>query len=706
MAKIEIAKGEWLHRRGDTVESVDVILKGKIALKKGEDTIVCGDSGALLGAFHPFGGQYRYDYLAEENSTLFVYDYKSESDLLAAIKATPAIAPVMVSASLGLLNGLARNLSAYHEQGMKLCHDLKDDYADYRNVCSELMIAPQKFESVIALTPPEYPSLLAGWQLAFCRAALAQDEVLRKNCYASDINLCTGAIMLAAALARDLQPQIELAAAYIQKTLKDTDEFVQEYHFQKSKLDEAKRREARKAGSGQLPKITNALNTILAFAGGDGDIRDNFTRNVKRYMLCPDKTEKSAEMRRLRSDITQDFYTIYEAAFFKSLETEEIPPEVKMFFLFGFVDEELAGAENTAALYKFSLLWEPDPQGRVMTAYDWLRRVYRGEVPPSKDEFDNFWPDYLKEKVNQGAMTAEAAEAMLNDGKAMVSYEINNMIASANKMSSGSILSFVPIFSAPSAVKPLESCLATVERVTAALNRVRELDFGCFYRPAAVGYPELKIRRFEYDVEVLPYIILMPNLGSRGVMWQEIDTRRRTSPAHLVVSLLHSEELFDTVIKLCAQFRWEMCKRIQGIHYSDISEPSLTSEYCNYLQFYKKNHNLSPDMKEKVKAALKRHGNSYRNIFTAEYELYLKNESAGLPKLNKVARDILFRYCTFAKKYREALVQNPQYKILLERWKVMRETKEHTLDVFSRKILTMTDTLPEEVKLEAAYMKL
>ena len=36
----------------------------------------------------------------------------------------------------------------------------------------------------------------------------------------------------------------------------------------------------------------------------------------------------------------------------------------------------------------------------------------------------------------------------------------------------------------------------------------------------------------------------------------------------------------------------------------------------------------------------------------------------------------------------------------------MRETKEHTLDVFSRKILTMTDTLPEEVKLEAAYMKL
>ena len=198
----------------------------------------------------------------------------------------------------------------------------------------------------------------------------------------------------------------------------------------------------------------------------------------------------------------------------------------------------------------------------------------------------------------------------------------------------------------------------------------------------------------------------MPNYGSRGVMWQEIEGRKRTTPAHLVVSILHSEDLFDTFIKMCAQFRWEMCKRIQGVHYSDITEPSLTSEYCNYLQFYKKNSSLSADMKEKVKTALKRNNNSYSNVFASEYEMFLKAESEGLPRLNKVSREILFKYCTFSQKYRDNLLINPQYKPLIERWTVGRDDRVRTLELFSRRILTQTKELPEEVQIEAEYLKL
>ena len=174
----------------------------------------------------------------------------------------------------------------------------------------------------------------------------------------------------------------------------------------------------------------------------------------------------------------------------------------------------------------------------------------------------------------------------------------------------------------------------------------------------------------------------------------------------MVVSILHSEDLFDTFIKMCAQFRWEMCKRIQGVHYSDISEPSLTSEYCNYLQFYKKNSSLSADMKEKVKTALKRNSNSYSNVFASEYEMFLKAESEGLPRLNKVSREILFKYCTFSQAYRDKLLINPQYKPLIERWLVGRDDRARTLELFSRRILTQTKELPEEVQIEAEYLKL
>ena len=706
MGKIEISKGQVFHRKGDTVESIAIILKGSFTIRHSDDLSLTVGNGTILGAFHPSGSEYDYDYIAAEDSTLFEYEYNNEEDLAAAISATPTIAPVMTSASIKKLSKLLDTLNTLYEKSKNLCLDLKADYNDYRDVCSQLMTMPNKYDEIPALTPPEKPDILSGWQAALCHACLEKDELLRKECYPADINFCIGVIMLASQLAQTIQPQIYLIDDFISKTTADTHDFLKEYHTQKAKVDDAKRREAMETGSGSLPQIKNAINTILAFAGTDRETADAFTRDIKNFSKCPDKTEKSDEMRRLRMNITKNFYAIYESAFFKSLETSDLPAEVKMFFLFGFVDEELAGEENTALLYKYSLLWEDDPNGRVMPAYDWLKKIYRGEAPPSKDEFDNDWPDHLKEEVRQGNMKQAQADELLKNPRAMASFELNNMIASANKMTYGSIFSFVPAFYAEAVVRPLENCLASTEKVTTAMERVRSIDYSCFYRPTFATYPEFKINRFEYDVEVLPYIILMPNFGSRGVMWQEIEGRKRTTPSHMVVSILHSEDLDNTMVKMCAQFRWEMCKRIQGVHYSDISEPSLTAEYCNYLQFYKKNSSLSDDMKEKVKSALKRSGNNYRSVFSSEYETYIKNESEGLPRLNKVAREILFKYCTFSKKYRDTLSINPQYRPLIDRWNVLHVEKKRTIDLFARKILTMADNLPEEVTMQTEFLKL
>jgi hypothetical protein len=706
MGKLEISKGQFLHRKGDTVKDIAIILKGSFTLCYGDEVQLTAGNGAIIGAFHPSGGKYEYDYKAAEDCTLFTYDYNDEDDLAAAIAATPSIAPVMVSASINLATDLINTLDDFYNQAQNLCDSMKSDYSDYKNICATLMIQPQKFDYVNDLTAPDKPAMLTGWQAALCRTCQEKNELLRKECYPADIHFCIGAIMLAARLAQEVHPQIDFITAFIQNTHAATDEFTAEYRAQKAKLDEAHRQEALEAGSGNIPKITNALQTILAFAGIGRDIGDPLAKDIRLFMKAPDKAEKSAEMRRLRGDITKNFFTIYEAAFFKSLETDSIPAEVKMFFLFGFIDEELAGEENTAAIYKAALLWEDDPEDLIMPAYNWLKKIALGQAPPSKDEFDNDWPDHLKEEVRQGNLKQPEADVMLNDPKAMARFELHNMIANANKMTYGSIFSYIPAFYAQAVSRPLDICLSTVERVRNALNHIREIDFGCFYRPAFATYPELKINRYDYNREVLPYIILMPNYGSRGLMWQEIEGRKRTTPAHMVLSIFHSADLETTLIRMCAQFRWEMCKRIQGVHYSDVTEPSLTAEYCNYLQFYKKNSTLSADMKEKVKAALKRNGNSYSKVFAAEYEQFVKNESEGLPRLNKVSREILFKYCTFGRSYRDTLSINPQYKPLIDRWNIAHDEKQRTFELFTRRILGQIPELPEEMKVEEEYLKL
>ena len=199
----------------------------------------------------------------------------------------------------------------------------------------------------------------------------------------------------------------------------------------------------------------------------------------------------------------------------------------------------------------------------------------------------------------------------------------------------------------------------------------------------------------------------MPNIGSRGLMWQEIEGVRRTTPAHMMISLYHSEDLDNTVVQMCAQFRWEMCRRIQGVRYADVSEPSLTSEYTNYLQFYRKNGYLSADIKERIKMSLQKARNDYKVVFMNDYEKYIQNEAFGMPRLNKIAREILFKYCTYSQKFRDERGSNPQYAPLMDRWNVAHNAKVHNVDLVLRKVQRMNpDAVPQEILNELKFLKL
>jgi len=186
--------------------------------------------------------------------------------------------------------------------------------------------------------------------------------------------------------------------------------------------------------------------------------------------------------------------------------------------------------------------------------------------------------------------------------------------------------------------------------------------------------------------EILPDIILYPNVGSRGIMWQEIEGRRRNTPARMMLSIFSLEDLFQTLVRLSGEYRWEMCRRVQGSRWNDVTEASLTSEFCDYAQFYRKNHDLSADAKEKIKLALQKAKNSYKTLFINDYCTWILFEGNGTPRLNKVARGILFKYCPFSSKIRTQMEQNPLYKDHLTRYKVHNTQKRKRYDLLCHKI--------------------
>lgn len=52
-----------------------------------------------------------------------------------------------------------------------------------------------------------------------------------------------------------------------------------------------------------------------------------------------------------------------------------------------------------------------------------------------------------------------------------------------------------------------------------------------------------------------------------------------------------------------------------GMAWNDIKLKSLTSEYMDYIQFYRKNHDLSDEAREKVKPQIQKGRNNSREIF-------------------------------------------------------------------------------------------
>ena len=329
----------------------------------------------------------------------------------------------------------------------------------------------------------------------------------------------------------------------------------------------------------------------------------------------PDRQSSDNDVRRIRKEITARFYEIYQKAFLRSTEDLMRPsPIILMFLNFGFMDVELLGEEHTNMLYNLvdSLgLFHSD---HIFTIYDWLLLIYQGKKVPSRNEFDLDYNGYLQDLKRQGEITDVQMAELKENPQAKVEFEIRNVFMSGHRLTSGRVTTFCPILSSEEFINTIEKMAVTADA------------------------------------------------GTRAVMWQETVGAKTNTPARFLFPMFTAADLDELMVETMGRYRWEICRRIQGVYWNDIRERSLTSEYCDYIQFYRKNSDLSADAKEKVKTALARARNSYREVFVKDYISWMKYESAGSFRLNKVAREILVRYCPFAKDVRVNLMQNPQYQ--------------------------------------------
>lgn len=452
-----------------------------------------------------------------------------------------------------------------------------------------------------------------------------------------------------------------------------------------------------------ISELNNSLHTILDYAGSQFAQADSFSTHLQEYKALPDRAAVDDKTNALRRRLTEEFNSLYSVLFKRTLETPQIPMPVKLFLYFGYVDEELAGISNAATLYRIAGAMETNSSFGVYTFYDWLMAIYRGEKEPSRNEFEQDYSDYIHRLKATNNLSEGEFKALETDIMAKIDYELQNLFPSANKITFGRIATFCPIFTADNVLKDLDEAYVTASKLGKILQFIRQIDYTAFYRESLDNEHMDVMGKEIIHKEYLPDIILTPNVGIRGVMWQEIEGKVRNSSCRMLFSIFHLEDLKTSMIRLTGEFRWEMCKRIQGAHWNDISESSLTSEYFDYVQFYRKNHELTSDAKEKIRTSLQRAKNSFKEMFVRDYLLWVLFEGTGSPRLNKVARKILFVHCPFSAEACAPLSQNPLYAELLNRRRIVTAQRVHHLNMLHQKIRNGRNSIPETLENEIIY---
>lgn len=448
----------------------------------------------------------------------------------------------------------------------------------------------------------------------------------------------------------------------------------------------------------QVPDVTDTLHTLCRFAGFDEKVFSTYDNAVKRFREISDYDSKDDSIRRFRKEFNELYFKLYEEVFVNYAKSENRSELklIELFLDFGFMDERLLTESQIEFLCSIPELSDGTPCP-VYRMKDWLLRIYNELEFTSKNEFDMDYTDSVREKKKTEALTAAMEKELLNNPELKVRYEIQNLLKYNLKLVNGNVLTCFPMLHMHAFEREIKNLVLTAEDINNAVTSIMAIDYSIFYREILYSDAEKKIQKANIQKEVFPQFVLFPTVGVNGIMWQETSGKRINSSGRFLLPSFFAGKLEDVMLTMFGRFRFELCKTLYGSAWNNIQIPSLTSEYCDYIQFYRKNKDLSTEKKEALKNQITRCRNNMREIFVYDYIIYIRYESSGAIRLNKISRRILSTYCPYSKDIRDKIANQPIFADAMSKYQreKLKKIKEITnlIANLKRSGATITDEI-------------
>lgn len=451
-------------------------------------------------------------------------------------------------------------------------------------------------------------------------------------------------------------------------------------------------------GYENLPnEVKNSVKRIIEYSGIPKERADIFLHALKEFRKSKNRFSTDDDMRKVRKGLSTVFFDIYKEVALKVVKEKNNERLYEMFLNHSYMDEQLLDTDQTIMLYGLKDTSKQHDKIKVYNLKEWLTLVHEEAQNPSVNGFGQTYKEALREMKKRGMINEDEMTANLSNPDVKLKYEVENMLADTQRLCYGQVSLYVPVLHKDMIVSDMQNAFLSRERIVESVKNLTDVDFSAFYREILYKNPDEGVVKEIIMSEVAPIFILMPTYGNRSIMWQELDGYNKNSEGRILFPIISSTGLNDLIIKSVGALRWELCRNILGISWNDITQSSLTSNYNDYVQFYKKNRNISEETRAKVKIQVQKNRGSLKDFFIDDYEIWIKHESRGIIRLNKVARNILYRFCPFSKKIRDELSNQPLFSDIANKFKNIRKREFTNVEHKFHRYTKTGKELPKEL---------
>ncbi|MBQ7944836.1 MAG: cyclic nucleotide-binding domain-containing protein [Lachnospiraceae bacterium] len=757
--KNSVKKNEIIFMQGEQVKQVGIVLSGKV-LMENEWFKLVRPQGSFLALNDLNQEEYSGTYTAMEDSVVYALPVIGQETLRDIINKNADYRAIMIASQYKYVTAIARIRQDLYDRVSRLYTFAKRSYENYESACLNAGMSVIEFDELRELPMYEKIEAVGEDKLGYYAAAAKIPLGANKLYFSYSEEMVDYQVMEVLELVDTFKEDIVAMVEYLKDLLsliahrdnhnlleyacvqgqemrkggnvsEDMQELlsdiVNEVDFQYTALKkqiknvaqididamrarvsdvitkemtetEKKSKEEKEATiKRDVLSLKGSMEQVIKYGGLDEETAEKLRTNVEHLVKAPDRLSVEDDVKKAKKTITPIVFELYLACFRKMYsENRGIPKAVELFLNFGMLDERLLEQEQLEFLCGIDIA-EDDGPCHVFTMVEWLTAIQEGRREASKSEFDEDYIENLRTLKKQGEITEEQMKKLANDMDRRVEYEVRNMMMSNMRVAYGQPTAYMPILYKEAIYGYLDKILVTKKAINESVIRLMKIDYSAFYREVIYSNNDLKIINETTMKNVYPDIILFPLFGINASMWQEVGGKSKSTPGRFAFPMLTNTNIDDMMVKMFGRFRWELCRNIQGMQWNDIKVKSLTSEYMDYIQFYRKNRELSEEWREKVKLQIQKGRNNSREIFLMDYEAWVKNESNGSMKLNKVSRELLATYCPFEKSLRTKLNGQRAYELAQARHGRNCQKKTQEFELKIKAMQKETDNIPKEI---------